>query len=712
LIVRRDYMKCWQSDFTILSIFFLVVVTAVGQDKTTLWGFTPGHSKAERELEEKFIALPDPERARSAHKSLTAEPHIAGSSADRRTAEYVLQQFLSYGIQAEIETFNAVLSEPREIKFELLSPVKFSGPTPEYVAEDPISSNRDNPTAFNAYSGSGDAVGPVVYANYGLPADYQFLRSKGISTAGKIVIVRYGACYRGVKARVAEENSAAGLLIFSDPQDDGYHAGDPYPKGPWRPASGVQRGSVLYEFITPGTVAADGSNVPHLPVMPLSYSDAAHILESLQGASAPPEWQGGLPFTYHIGLGPATVRMRVRMNQVERPIWNVIAKVRGLQDPEEIVLVGNHRDAWAYGGVDPNSGTTSILEMARSLGALLHEGWRPRRSIWLCSWDGEEMGEFGSVAWAQKHSEDLTRAAVAYLNVDYSVAGDRFFASAVPSLKKLLSEVASDVQDPAGGSVLDRANKRLREALWRKLEPGHAAESGAEPKSIERQEFEPGNPGGGTDYIAFLNHLGVPSADMRFDGSYGVYHSIFDNHRWMEEFGDPTFAYHITMARLLGLMTLRLTEADILPLDYETYGQEIKTYLEGIRNKMALLGQTGRFDFEPAQQAAEKLIQAARTLHERCRPELSEKIQPPSFYDVNRILVKVEQSFLLTDGLPGRPWYKHAVYAPGIYSGYEPVALPGIRETADAMAFAEIQSQIEKLTAALDRAADLLESVR
>jgi N-acetylated-alpha-linked acidic dipeptidase len=228
------------------------------------------------------------------------------------------------------------------------------------------------------------------------------------------------------------------------------------------------------------------------------------------------------------------------------------------------------------------------------------------------------MGEFGSVAWAQKHSEDLTRAAVAYLNIDYSVAGDRFFASAVPSLKKLLSEVASDVQDPAGGSVLDRANKRLREALRWKLDPGYPAELGAEPKSIERQEFEPGNPGGGTDYIAFLNHLRIPSADMRFDGSYGVYHSIFDNHRWMEEFGDPKFAYHITMARLLGLMTLRLTEADILPLDYEAYGQEINTFLEGIRNKMALLGQTGRFDFEPTQQAAEELIHAARNLHERC----------------------------------------------------------------------------------------------
>ncbi len=705
-------MTCRTGDFVVASVLFLSIATAWGQDKAILRGFTSDHSKSERELEQKFMALPDPIRARAVHKTLTAEPHIAGSPADRRSADYVLQQFLSYGIPADIETFNEVLSEPGEVKFDLLAPVRVSGPSPEYVAEDPVSRNRHNPVAYNAYSGSGDVVSQVVYANYGLPADYEFLRSKGISTAGKIVIVRYGACYRGVKARIAAKNKAAGLLIYSDPVDDGYHAGDSYPRGPWRPASGVQRGSVLYEFITPGSVAPDGSNVPHIPIMPLSYSDATPILQNLQGPAAPPEWQGGLPFTYHVGLGPATIRIRVRMNQVERPIWNVIAKIRGTQDPEEIVLVGNHRDAWAYGGVDPNSGTTSLLEMARGLGVLLRGGWRPRRSIWICSWDGEEMGEFGSVAWAQKHRDELTRAAVAYLNVDYSVAGDRFSASAVPSLKGFLSEVALDVPDPAGGSVLDRADRQLRNDLRQKLAPGHLAETGPEPKSIEERQFRPEDPGGGTDYIAFLNHLGIPSADMRFEGVYGVYHSIFDNHRWTEQFGDPNFFYSITISRLLGLMTLRLTQADILPLDYEAHGQEIKRYLEGVRNKMVLLWDRGKLDLDPAEQAADQLIQAARDLRDRSQSELSKAIPQPSFHDLNRTLVQVEQSFLLQAGLPGRPWYKHLVYAPGINSGYEAVALPGIQEAVDSMEFAEAGHQIEELTASLHRAAELLENAR
>jgi len=696
----------------VTTILFLLTAHSLSVDKPRLQGFTVDHSDAERGLEEQFMSSLDARRARSIHKTLTSEPHIAGSPADRRTAEYVLQQFLKDGIEAQIETFEAVLSEPRRIKFDLLSPVTFLGPSPEYVASDQVSNNVRNPPAFNAYSGSGNIVAPVVYANYGLPVDYQFLQSKGISISGKIVIVRYGRCYRGVKARVAEEHGAAGLLLYSDPQDDGYHAGDPYPKGPWRPASGVQRGSVLYEFITPGTVEPDGSNVPRLPTLPLSYSDAAHILENLKGPAAPPDWQGGLPFTYHVGLGPAVVRMRVQMSQVVRPIWNVIAKIRGAQEPDEIVLVGNHRDAWAYGGVDPNSGTTSLLEMARGLGTLLRSGWRPRRSIWICSWDGEEMGEFGSVAWAQKHKAELQGGAVAYLNVDYAVAGNRFFAATVPSLKKFLSQVASDVPDPAGGTVLSRANQRLREDLRQKLTPGRPADAGEEPQPIGREEFEPGNLGGGTDYIAFFDHLGIPALDMKFDGSYGVYHSIFDDHLWMLKFGDPTFAYHVAMARLLGLAALRLADTDALPLDYRAYGQDIETYLEGIRNKLALLGDSGRLDFQPAHEAAGELVQAAGDQNERSSAYLLQNAQAPGLHDMNRILIEVEQSFLLPGGLPGRPWYRHAVYAPGTYSGYESVALPGIEETVDAGEYEKAQQQLGALTAALHHAARLLASVR
>jgi|HubBroStandDraft_4_1064222.scaffolds.fasta_scaffold05840_3 N-acetylated-alpha-linked acidic dipeptidase len=696
--------------FLILMILSLAGEATDGGHDLTLRGFTPAHSQSERSLEQKFLAVPNPERAEAIHKILTAEPHPAGSLGDRRTAEYMLKQFRSYGLDAEIEQFKVLDSEPGEIKFQLLVPEKFSGPHSEYVPEDPASRDRRSSVGFNAYSGSGDVASEVVYANYGLPADYEFLQSTGISVAGKIVIVRYGACYRGVKARIAEENKVAGLIIYSDPQNDGYHVGDSYPRGPWRPASGVQRGSVLYEFILPGTVAADGSNIPHLPIMPLSYADAEPILKNIQGVAAPRDWQGGLPFTYHVGPGPAKVRMLVRMNQVVRSIWNVIAKIHGTQDPEAIVLAGNHRDAWVYGGADPNSGTTALLEMAHGLGALVKEDWHPRRSIWLCSWDGEELGEFGSVVWAEKYTQKLNHAAVAYLNTDTAVSGDRLSISASPSLKRFILEVAADIPDPVGGSVLERANEQLRERLRQQLVPGHPAASRPTSVPIAQQEFQVKDLGGGTDFIAFFDHLGIPSTDMQFDGLAGEYHSIFDNHRWMKKFGDPEFLYHVASARLFGLMTMRLAEADLLPLDYATYGQEIESNLEGIHNKLVLLGRAGELDLQAAEHAAQELTQVAWQLADRYDPSASKGTEPTNLYEVNRNLVKAEEAFLLAGGLPGRPWYKHALFAPGTYNGYDPVALPGMQESVDAGNFDEARTQLEEIKAALHRATVLLQS--
>jgi len=475
---------------------------------------------------------------------------------------------------------------------------------------------------FNGYSASGDATAEVVYAHHGLPADYQRLRSEGVSAEGKIVIARYGGSFRGVKAKVAEENQAAALIIYSDPEDDGYHGGDTYPDGPWRPASGVQRGSVLYIFHYPGdpttpdgpSVAgapriapADATNMTHLPVLPLSYADARIILENLSGPVAPREWQGGLPFTYHLGPGPAKVRLRVRMDHAIKPVWNVVAKIRGAERPDEVIVLGNHRDAWTYGGVDPNSGTTAMLEMARGLGALLRTGWRPRRSLWLCSWDAEEQGLIGSTEWTEKHAAELQQKAVAYLNLDSAVAGDRFGASAVPSLKEFLREVAADVADPKGGSVLERANQRLRERLQRGVVPGRAPSDGTEPKPIAERRIDIGNLGSGSDYTAFLDHLGIPATNFGFGGDYGVYHSIFDNHRWMKEFGDPEFLYHVAAARYYGLQALRLAQADLLPFDYQAYGQEIQKYVKGIRNKLVLLGQASELDFAPVEKAARRL---------------------------------------------------------------------------------------------------------
>jgi N-acetylated-alpha-linked acidic dipeptidase len=549
----------------------------------------------------------------------------------------------------------------------------------------------------------------VVYANYGLPEDYDLLRAHGVSPEGKIVMVRYGECYRGAKAFIAEEHKAAALIIYSDPQDDGYHAGETYPKGPWRPASGVQRGSVLYDFIYPGTLP-DKSTVPHIPVMPLSYEDARPILEHLSGGVAPRNWQGGLPFTYHFGPGPAKLRMRVEMNEVMRPVWNVIARIHGTAAPEELVILGNHRDAWVFGGVDPNSGTVAMLEVARGLGTLLHEGWRPQRTIVLCSWDAEEPDELGSTYWAEKNSRELSEKSAAYLNLDSATSGDRFAAQATPSLKNFIKEVAADIPDPKGGSVLDQANRVFQDPLRREIRSGHVPSGKTASAAINNQEIEIGDLGSGTDYVAFFDHMGIPSTDFTFDGDYGVYHSIFDNHQWMKKFGDPTFRYHVAAAQFYGVQALRLADADILPLDYETYGVEIRNHLAGISDKLVLLGQTSQLDLQAARTAAEALAEVGRDLHGRFEKLLSANSSSHDFYSLNRALVATERQFLLSAGLPRRPWFKHCIFAPGFYNGYEAVPLPSVHETIDAGNFEEARRQLQLLTDAIARATATLKT--
>jgi N-acetylated-alpha-linked acidic dipeptidase len=708
-IVSGGFMRARCVGIQVTSLI-VVVASALAQGlQMRLSGFTVPHSDRERAIEKQFMGVPDAAKAEANHKVITVEPHLAGSPADHRNAEFVLQQFRSFGLDAEIEEFPVLLSEPKEMKLDVLEPIKFSGPNPENVPEDPASKDPRATVGFNAYSASGEVTAQVVYANYGLPEDYDLLRAKGVSPDGKIVIVRYGECYRGVKALVAEEHKAAALIIYSDPNDDGYHAGEAYPKGPWRPASGVQRGSVLYDFIYPGTLP-DKSTVPHIPIMPLSYEDARHILEQLSGGVAPQTWQGGLPFTYHYGPGPAKVKMRVEMNEITRPVWNVIAKIRGSGEPEELVVLGNHRDAWVFGGLDPNSGTVAMLEVARGLGTLLRGGWRPLRTIILCSWDAEEQGELGSTHWAEKYAGELSEKAAAYLNLDSAVAGDRFTAQAVPSLKKFVKEVATDIPDPKGGSVWDHTNQLFREHLRPEVRFGHVPVSGPASKAIKDQEAEVGDLVSGTDYVAFLDHMGIPSTDFTFDGDYGVYHSIFDNHQWMKEFGDPTFRYHVAAAQLYGLEALRLAEADVLPFDYETYGLEIQNHFGGIANRLALLGQTSQLDLQTARKAAEGLAQAGKEVNARCNSLLSREGSTQDLYSLNRALVKAEKDFLLTTGLPRRPWFKHSVFAPGFYNGYEAVPLAGVVESVDAGNFEEARRQLQAVTDAIARATNTLKA--
>lgn len=696
--------------FIAVQITLITVVFAGALAQSTqpaLRGFTAAHSDRERDVEKKFLAAPNAGQAEENHRVITAEPHLAGSDADRRTAEFVLQQFRSFGLDAEIEEFPVLLSEPKEIKLDMLEPVSLSGPHPENVPEDAASKNPNTTIGFNAYSASGDVSAQVVYANYGLPEDYDLLRAHGVSAEGKIVIVRYGECYRGAKAFIAEEQKAAGLILYSDPEDDGYHAGETYPKGGWRPASGVQRGSVLYDFIYPGTLP-DKSTVPHIPVVPLSYEDARPILEHLSGGVVPRDWQGGLPFTYHYGPGPAKVRMRVEMNEVMRPVWNVIARIRGTAQPEELVILGNHRDAWVFGGVDPNSGTVAMLEVARGLGTLLRGGWRPQRTIVLCSWDAEEPDELGSTYWAEKNSDELSEKGVAYLNLDSATSGDRFTAQATPSLKKFIKEVAADVPDPKGGSVWDHANQVFRDHLRREVRPGHVPSSGSASAAINNQEAEIGDLGSGTDYVAFFDHMGIPSTDFSFEGDYGVYHSIFDNHQWMKEFGDPTFRYHVAAAQFYGVEALRLADADILPFDYENYGVEIQNHLNGISDKLVLLGQSSQLDLQAARTAAQALAQAGKDSRGRFDKLLSANSSSRDFYAFNRALVTTERQFLLSAGLPRRPWFKHCIFAPGFYNGYEALAFPGVHESIDAGNLEEARRQLHSLTEAIVRATSTL----
>lgn len=723
-------MQDKQRRLLLLTALFPAMVVGASGQQAAVRGFEPVHSQRERELEHRLIAVPNPSRSEAEHKVLTAEPHMAGSLADRRTAEYMLQQFRSYGLDAAIEQFDVLLSEPREVKFDLLAPVKFAGPTPEFVQGGPASNDSRIATGFNAYSASADVSGEVIFANRGLPSDYEHLRALSISVAGKIVIVRRGDSegFRGVKARVAEQNRAAALIIYSDPDDNGYHAGDAYPKGPWQPPLGVERGTLLYEFLYPGDpTTPDGPSIPgtprieparsnllpRIPVLPLSYADAKHILENLGGQAAPRSWQGGLPITYHVGPGPAKVRVRVNMDNTIKPIWVVVARIPGAVSPDEIIVLGNHRDAWIYGGIDPGSGTVAMLEMARGLGELMHAGWRPRRSIWLCSWDAEEQGMIGSTEWAEKHAEELGEKAIAYLNVDVAVAGTgyKFYAAAVPSLKEFMREVAAEVSDPRGGSVLERANEEQREQLRLIVASGSPLVDSLPQVAIEHQKIDIENIGSGTDYVAFLDHLGVSSTDFGFGDEYGAYHSIFDNHRYVKKFGDPGFRYHVAAAQYYGVLSLRLADADLLPFDYEVYAREIEGYLDHMRHELVLLGRADQLDFGPAEAAARRMAEIGRDIREKYEGAISKGAEPPDLERVNRTLAKAERAFLLPQGLPGRPWYKHAVFAPGIYSADAPMPLPGVQEGINGNNFEEAARQLKALTAAIDRVAQQLSSL-
>ncbi|HEY3706510.1 MAG TPA: M28 family metallopeptidase [Terracidiphilus sp.] len=662
-------------------------------------------------LETKFLAVPDAKAAGEDLKTLTAEPHMAGTPEDRKTAEFVAQKFRAAGLETEIVPYKVLMNQPKVVKVEAFAtdgkPL-MSGPRPEEVPGDPFDKNARVVMPFNGSSGSGDVTGEVVYANYGRLEDFDHLAAEHVDLHGKIVIVRYGQNFRGVKVYIAEQRGAAGVLIYSDPQDDGYFKGDAYPEGPWRPDSGVQRGSVQYLFKYPGDPETPGvastpdladsrrvnpeGNQPHIISIPISYRDAEPILRALKGASVPQTWQGALPFRYHVG--PAGVKAHLVSDQdyERRTIWDVVGKIKGTDAPDELVVVGNHRDAWVYGAVDPNSGTAAMLESVHGVGALLKDGWKPKRTIVFASWDAEEEGLIGSTEWVEQHAQQLEHA-VAYFNVDVAVSGPNFSAAAVPSLKQFVRQVAQAVPSPSGESVYD---------VWRnhKSEPNEHRPANAPSDGDVRV----GDLGSGSDFTPFLQHVGVPSTDIGSGGPYGVYHSVFDNYAWYTMNADPHFAYLQEMARVLGVEAIRMADTDVLPYDYAAYAHEITSYLDSAKKKAGDAKVT--LDFGPALAAADRFAKAAQKARD------VENHPAGDLAKLNDTLRATEAAFVDKAGLPNRTWYKHTIYAPGEYTGYAAVVIPGVNEAIEAKDAARAAQQLGVLTQCLDRAAQTLGEAR
>jgi N-acetylated-alpha-linked acidic dipeptidase len=678
---------------------------------------------AEARIEEKFLAVPKAFLAGEALRTLTAEPHLASTPGDRKTAEYVAAKFRAAGLETEIVPYRVLMNQPKAVRVEAWDPggkLLMSGPTREHVDGDPYQDDLRVALPFNGSSGSGDVTAEVVYANYGRQEDFDQLAALHIDLRGKIVLARYGANFRGVKVYLAELRGAAGVLLYSDPRDDGYAKGDAYPTGPWRPETAIQYGSVQYLFKYPGDPETPGvASTPELPdqarvspygaqpriiSIPISYHDAAPILQALTGPSAPREWQGALPFRYHIGqAGGQGVKVHLLSEQEyqRRIIWNVIGKIKGSQYPDDWVVAGNHRDAWIFGAVDPSSGTAAMLEAVHGIGALLRQGWRPKRTLIFASWDAEEEGMIGSTEWVEQNMQPLKRA-VAYFNTDVAVAGPDFSASAVPSLKQFVREVTRSVPSPLGGTVYQR---------WRIGQPARNGPIGA------GDELRVGELGSGSDFTAFFEHAGVPSTDIGSDGPYGVYHSVFDNYAWYIQNADPKFLYLQQMARVFGLEALRMADADVLPYDYVAYAREITAYINDAKRKAGApsdrsssLGWKagdlgfGSQDFAAAQSAAARFTAAAGRAHGLQAAATGDLVR------LNLALRQVESALLSEAGLPNRPWYRHTIFAPGELTGYAAQALPGVNEALDARDRERAAQQLAVLTRALDRAARILDS--
>ncbi len=674
-----------------LAIAALVGVAALHRPAPRIFGFTAGNAVVEAALEREFLPLPAAERIRDEHKVYAGEPHIAGSDRDRDLAIHTRDRFLEAGLeQVEITTHDVLLPWPEEVTVEMTSPEPWRAsmredPIPEdpYTQIDPAKAG----IPYHAYSASGEVTAPVVYAGSGNPADYDALSRAGVDIRGRIALVRYSVpySYRGFKALTAQRRGAAGILIYSDPADDGAGKGAVYPNGPWGPESHIQRGGIVYDFMVPGDPLTPGwASLPGAPRIPKSEAISLPTI-----LSAPLSYKDARVI---LAARNPIVRMKVTSDDRTRAIWTVTGMIRGRESPDDVVIVGNHRDAWIYGGVDPSSGSAALMELARTLGSLAKNGWRPRRSILFASWDAEEFTLTSSTEWGEQYAQRLSDGAVAYLNVDSAASGNLFTATAVPALNRLIAEVAQTVRDPA---------QRITVAAAARDRQGR--ERGALPTGAS-EELVDNRLGSGSDYTVFLNHLGVPVADLTFDGPYGVYHSLYDTHEWVARIGDPGFRYHVALVQLWGLLAVRLANADAVPLDYEPYADRILTFIGEVERR-APRGSTNGPAF-PDLRAAATELKAAAARFTQTRENAIGAGDGAGLARLNRQAIAVERALLDPAGIPGRPWYRHQIYAPK-YT-YAPEVLPGIAEAVDAGETSAIAAQAAKVAAALRRAARTL----
>jgi N-acetylated-alpha-linked acidic dipeptidase len=719
----------------------LGLAAAPAEEPVPLQGFSADASRVERDWEGKFRALPSTAKLRDYMQRLSARPHHVGSAYDKENAEWILSLFQQWGWDAHLETFDVLFPTPKERLVEMVAPTQFKAALEEpTVPQDPTSGQHGEqlPT-YNAYSADGDVTAPLVYVNYGMPDDYEQLERLGVSVKGAIVIARYGGGWRGIKPKVGAEHGAIGCLIYSDPREDGYWEGETFPAGAYRPREGVQRGSVtddtLYagDPLTPGVGATkDAKRLPlkdvqvitKIPVLPLSYGDAQPLLAALAGPMAPSSWRGGLPFPYHVGPGPAKVHLKAKFNWDLKTLYDVVARIAGSDEGDAWVVRGNHHDAWVNGAEDPVSAMVAELEEARAFGELRKQGWRPRRTIIYCAWDGEEPGLLGSTEWAEEHAAELEGKAVAYLNSDANGRG-YLFAAGSATLEQFINGVARDIEDPEKNMAVWK-----REQLRRISE---AATPEARQEARERADLRLGALGSGSDYGAFLDHLGVASLDVGYGGEDGggIYHSIYDDFYWYTHFSDTSFVYGRALAQTAGTAVLRLADAPLLPFEFGALADAVRHYTDDLKKLLKNKQEEARernkeieegvytatadpqksfvppgpeevppyLNFAPLDNAAEALSRSAQTYRkalEQAGAGRGAKLDAAPLGAVNALLRESERKLTDPDGLPGRPWYKHQIYAPGSYTGYGVKTLPAIREPIEQKKWAQAEAGIAK----------------